>query len=486
MRDDSPTPAQSALMAAAEAAGRAIPPLWPLASSVAVNPYLGQTGERLATAGARLARVAGAPVTMPRDWYAARIRDGRITDADLAGALAAAPIERRPADLAALERAAARPSHTPGALPSVADLAADASRQDWPGLVADRIGAWAAAYFDAGQALWAAPARRGAWAEWRAVATHDLTPEIQGLRGFAAHVHEAPETADGAIARAAQRLGLGPQMLETYFHRLLMDMGGWAQYARYCLWQAERAGGTDPIMTEMLAIRLTWEEALYLHYADAVADTWQRARAAHALPVAASSAQVVDEILQEAAERAGQRALAATLAAAVPTAPVSAGSTRAEDRPALQAAFCIDVRSEVFRRALEAADPEIETLGFAGFFGLGAQHRGFASDVDELRLPVLLPPAITTARAAPGRRRPTARPASPPAPGAPGAGSGRRPFPPSPSWRRWARSMSASWCATRWGWPRWPGPTTRRRGPTRPSTPPPAWTPPKRCCGRCR
>jgi hypothetical protein len=36
------------ITAASDAAGRAIPPVWPLASSVAVNPYLGQTGETLA------------------------------------------------------------------------------------------------------------------------------------------------------------------------------------------------------------------------------------------------------------------------------------------------------------------------------------------------------------------------------------------------------------------------------------------------------
>ena len=35
-----------ALMTAADHASRAIPPVWPLASSVAVNPYLGQTEPR--------------------------------------------------------------------------------------------------------------------------------------------------------------------------------------------------------------------------------------------------------------------------------------------------------------------------------------------------------------------------------------------------------------------------------------------------------
>ena len=45
-----------------------IPPLWPLDSSVAVNPFLGQSHLDLATTGARLGRVAGISVTMPRAW----------------------------------------------------------------------------------------------------------------------------------------------------------------------------------------------------------------------------------------------------------------------------------------------------------------------------------------------------------------------------------------------------------------------------------
>ena len=62
---DRPRPDRS-LLQAAEAAARAIPPAFPLSATVAVNPFLGQTGEDLATASARLARVAGMRLTQPR------------------------------------------------------------------------------------------------------------------------------------------------------------------------------------------------------------------------------------------------------------------------------------------------------------------------------------------------------------------------------------------------------------------------------------
>lgn len=383
----SPSPADLASFeAAADRAARAIPPVWPLASSVAVNPFLGQTGESLAQVGARLARVAGVPVTMPRSWYRQKIAAGVISLEDLREAWSRAPADLRPADPSAVATAAAIDAPPPAALPTVAHLAAGVSGVDWPGLIAERFGFWAAGYFDEGQALWAAPRGKGAYAAWRAVATHDLTPEIAGLPGFALHVSETPESAIAAIARAAERLGLDDGALETYFHQMLMTLGGWSQYARYKLWQAELAGGADQTVTDVLAIRLVWEEALFLRYGDRIAEGWARVRAGHAAPVAPTADLVLDAILQEAAERSAQRALATTLAAGPAPAP--------SDRPVLQAAFCIDVRSEVFRRALESLNPGIRTHGFAGFFGLGASHRRFASDVEELRLPVLLNPSV--------------------------------------------------------------------------------------------
>ena len=378
----------SAMIAAADHAARAIPALWPLASSVAVNPFLGQTGESLAMTAARLARVAHAPVTMPRHWYQQQIADGGIGDADLLGALARAPAALRPSNLDALRMAAQEPAAEITALPTIADLAAEVSGIDWPGLIAERFGAWAAGYLDEGQALWATPRGRSAYAAWRAVATHDLTPEIVGLSGFAVHVSEAPEAATDAVTSVAAQLGLPAAAAETYFHQMLMTLGGWAQYARYLLWQAELGGGADATITDFLAIRLIWESALLARYEHQIGARWQSVVAAHAVPVAPTRDHVVDEILQEALERAAQRGIAEALAA-----PELAVTGR---RPALQAAFCIDVRSEVFRRALEAVDPAIQTLGFAGFFGIAASHRRFASDVSEHRLPVLLNPGLTT------------------------------------------------------------------------------------------
>jgi len=379
-------PDARSIRSAAEAAARAIPPAWPLASSVAVNPFLGQTGEGLATVAARLERVAGAPVTLPRRWYQGQIAGGLISDADLTEALEAAPAGQGGLTFEAVKAAACEAGPDLRALPTVADLAAEVSGVDWPGLITERFGVWAAGYFDEGQALWAAPRGRGAYAAWRAMATHDLTPEIVGLAGFAVHVSEAPEGAEEAVAEAVERLALPADALDTYFHQMLMTLGGWAQSARYRLWQAELAGDNDASLTDLLAIRLIWEAALFARYAPQIASRWQAVIAAHAAPVTADPDQEIDAVLQEAAERAAQRRLADTL-----TRPDVAASG---NRPALQAAFCIDVRSEVFRRALESMTPDIQTLGFAGFFGLTASHRRFASDVAEHRLPVLLNPGL--------------------------------------------------------------------------------------------
>ena len=380
-------------MAAAIEAVETIPPLWPLASSVAVNPFLGQAGEPLEVTAARLGRSAGAVVTMPRGWYADRLSDGRIVDGDLATALAASAWSGKPGDVATLKRTLVAPAPAPRAVPTIADLAAAVSGIDWPAIVTERIGHWAAGYFDEGQALWQAGRTDGAYRSWRETATHDLTPELLGLRGFARFVAAAPETARGALGRSVGALGLEDAALASVFTRLLTTLGGWAQLARYRRFEAELAGGSDDTALDLIAVRIVWEEALFERYRDEIVLAWRDACAAHAAPLSPSDDQRIDAILQYATELGAQREVGALLAPTTSTVATA---------PNIQAAFCIDVRSEVFRRAMEGIDPGVQTLGFAGFFGLGTAHRRWASDVVERRLPVLLNPGLASVAGAPG------------------------------------------------------------------------------------
>ena len=63
----------------------------------------------------------------------------------------------------------------------------------------------------------------------------------------------------------------------------------------------------------------------------------------------------------------------------------------AESRPSAQGIFCIDVRSEGFRRHFEEVGGN-ETFGFAGFFGVPLSYQGFGSELETDQCPVLLKP----------------------------------------------------------------------------------------------
>ena len=74
------------LFAAAESAVAQIPPAFPLAATVAVNPYLGQVREERTVAATKLARLGGGRIFLPRGEVADMIADGRVIDADLVAA----------------------------------------------------------------------------------------------------------------------------------------------------------------------------------------------------------------------------------------------------------------------------------------------------------------------------------------------------------------------------------------------------------------
>jgi uncharacterized protein YbcC (UPF0753/DUF2309 family) len=380
-----------------------IAPLWPLKHFVAVNPFLGFADRSFAAACATLRRVARTDMLMPRAFYLGALKDGTIEERDLSAALAALPDGvARPADLEALKQALAHdtgPSGTSSAVvATVAELldtlAAGERQTSRTAFMIDEISKWCAAYFDEGQSSWPLPTRGlPPYPAWRASMRHDRNPEAMGIGGFRTAVAALPEQPVEAIAAVVRALGIPERALEDYLFRALFDIGGWAAYARYRVWDSALHGRQDDTLVHLLAIRVVWGYTLFLQCTDqAFRSAWASAMtAAAALPaderLGDDPELVIDLVLQEAYEAGHRRRLLAQLAT-----PRSRPAQ--EGRPPVQAAFCIDVRSEVFRRALETVCPEAETIGFAGFFGFPIEYVPIGRERGGAQCPVLLKPAF--------------------------------------------------------------------------------------------
>lgn len=395
------------------AACERIAPLWPLKHFVAVNPFLGFSDRSFGAACAMLRRVARVDMLMPRAFYRQAVASGRVEDGDLSAALAAMPSSAgAPADVHGLRQALAqdpassgRPGAVVATVAEVLDTLAAGDRQaSRTAFMIDEISKWCAAWFDEGQSAWKLPTRGlPPYVAWRASMCHDRNPETMGIRNFRASVAALPDDPVEAIAVVVQALGIPPRAVEDYLFRALFDIGGWAAYARYRVWDNALYGREDDTLVQLLAIRVVWGYALFLQRDDAAfRSAWRAAMTAAAtLPgddrLGDDPDLAVDLVLQQAYELAHQRRLLAQLTDHAASEPQTAA-----ERASVQAAFCIDVRSEVFRRALESVDPEVQTIGFAGFFGFPIEYVPIGRETGGAQCPVLLKPAFVVCEAVEG------------------------------------------------------------------------------------
>lgn len=368
------------------ACGR-IAPLWPLDHFVAVNPFFGLADHLFQDASDLLARITGNGLYMSRDYYREQLACGRISREDIRQAIVRCG-SRLDADT--VERTLATEAPRPKlGMASVSEVLERVEGGLWSSFVTERISLHCAAYFDLGQAIVAMPWRdRSLYASWRRAAAIDRSPAMMGLNRFRAAVVDLPAEPRAVIALAIARLGISDSAVERYLHASLMSIGGWAAWARYLRWQAELAGRRDDAIVDLLAIRLAWDMLLFEEKrSPALVARWREMLAASMRPPSAKrqAAAEIDRILLSAMEIGFQRSVMAGLAQAQGRGPIS--------RPAAQAAFCIDVRSEVFRRALETVAPSVQTLGFAGFFGIFIEHVPLGASAGRSHVPVIFTPA---------------------------------------------------------------------------------------------
>ena len=365
-----------------------IAPTWPLDQFIAVNPYWGFVEKPIAQAAKHLAQLSGTPLVMPRAFYRAEWQAGRLTQAHLQAAINSAESDCKIDELIGSLGDESKGPQPQALLTKLVDSQRDLSHaMAWTDFVTHQISQHCAAYFDVSQAAWN-PERVGLYASWaRQLANDHSTALLMGYTGFSQKAASLPQDPRVLIAVATRALSLKPEQYTDYYTALLMSINGWASWCAYERWQA-RLGSVpgktdDDDIIELLAIRLGWE---WLLLQDArtpeIAPQWIAACARKDWATASfDTKNKHDWLLQDALELAYQQPLCQGLMNA-PTIPAT---------PAVQAIFCIDVRSEVFRRALEASSRAVQTRGFAGFFGLFISYSPVGTAMTRPQLPGLLP-----------------------------------------------------------------------------------------------
>lgn len=387
---------QDRIDAACKQACDAIAPSWPLDRAIAVNPYWERIKRPVREVAARMATLGNINVFPAREYIKDAWQSGRIQPQDLEYAIKHSPASRAAlidakACLEALHTSANIP-HLPLLIDVLDDDPQRHTRLSWREAITHQVSQTCAAYFDNSQAQWHPNRQQGLYAFWRETLTHDHGIGIlMGLPDLGKQLDALPATAEDAEHWVMQRLNLPESAWADYLEAVLLTVNGWASWCAYLKWQANQEGKDDTNLRELLAIRLAWG-AILLECKDDIAT--RRAFAAlqeqwaHAADLLkqAEQALIPDEIWQFALDAGYQRELASSLNAQ----KISSANTQ----PEVQAAFCIDVRSEPLRRALEQVHYGVQTIGFAGFFGLPVSYSPLGTRLERPQLPGLLAPSM--------------------------------------------------------------------------------------------
>jgi uncharacterized protein YbcC (UPF0753/DUF2309 family) len=386
-------PLRPAFASAIQDAIDSIAPSWPLDRQIAVNPYWGFIDSTFDQAASTLLRLVGSRFTLAPNEYLRAWRSGEITQAALRRALA-----ERSAPFTHDSAVASLKIHRPlcAGLPLLSDIlderATPGASPRWCDTITQQVSQYCASYFDEHQADWHRGQAGGLFRGWRdgLERDHALEPLMHAPQ-IRARVRDLPSTAEEAITWSLERLDVPPEEAREFLQVCLLRINGWASWCAYLGWEAGFRGAIDPNLRELLTIRVAWESLLHDDRCDAESpgSRW-RERWTQAHSIKPSPLDQLDLTWQRAHEISYQDRLVGLLTAD----GASRSAPRDGTRRAAQLAFCIDVRAERFRRALESVDPALETRGFAGFFGLPIRYTPIGTKVSRPQVPGLLVPTI--------------------------------------------------------------------------------------------
>jgi len=364
-----------------------IAPTWPLDRWIAVNPWWGHKDQPASGAHQELMVLNGTGLLMPPEFYLNAWRNGRITAADLR--VAANECGAGQPDSEGLVRKLEQRPPGPVSFVSATTLLMTDQESSYAQKVGDLIGRVCSQYFDQRQARWkTANQQHGLYQYWLKRAApllgHSLGQEMVRQR-----LGKLSGDWQDDLSYIGAELACKDSLLSTLTHHLLLQVLGWSSWCRgedfrhqldnQCLNLAPQLA-VSLLVCEWLAVQVLPEANK--------SRLWLSSKNARE-PNPVSEWDEALWIWHRAYERAWQDEFLNRLAATGKVGDPSPGLV-----PEVQAAFCIDVRSEVIRRHFEAAFPGAQTLGVAGFFGMPVVHDTQGPEPAENLLPGLLAPSV--------------------------------------------------------------------------------------------
>ncbi len=234
---------------------------------------------------------------------------------------------------------------------------------------------WLQVLFDDGQASISMPLKElGLYAAWRQLVVYDSKLHNNDEQKIN-WLNALPQVAEQAISTCLLRLGIAKKDHAQFLTLMLTTLPGWAAHVKY---RTEWAGGDanhSPVsQADYLAVRLIITTLLWPESKELLAWHESALEKSKATPCALEKITTLEDpyhlpLLEK----------------------LAAQTCHVPHTPKAQLVFCIDVRSEPFRKALESTD-DYQTFGFAGFFGIPVQITDTVKGESYASCPVLLSP----------------------------------------------------------------------------------------------
>ncbi|MBO1199324.1 DUF2309 family protein [Staphylococcus simiae] len=267
---------------------------------------------------------------------------------------------------------------------------------------------WSKLYVDQFLSSWTMPKREQSFYHaWVHLAQHDRSLSKQQRQV----VKALPKHATEAVNYALSQLDIVEHNVQAYLEGHLLALPGWAGMLYY---RSQQHHFERHLLTDYLAIRLINELLLvnftnnkpanmlsnsfeqdikqaieaWCYYTDMTFEEWQ------ALTIEAQRERIrfAQHYNRNFFKNKWLIAWEETAEQQLMTKVVHNNTVKDTIDTKVQLAFCIDVRSEPFRRHIEAHGP-FETLGIAGFFGLPIQKEVLDEQFTHNSLPVMVTPA---------------------------------------------------------------------------------------------